>query len=78
MNDTEYPYKTTDLAAEFDIATKTVRKRAKSLGLGLDLGGRAGFRYSEADRQRLIESLRPTPPSKRPVTKTKARKRAAA
>lgn len=63
---TEYPYKTTDLAAEFDIAPKTLRKKAKSLGLGIDLEGRAGFRYSEADRQRLIESLRPTPlPAKR-------------
>lgn len=76
MND--YPYKTADLAADLDIAPKTLRKRAKALHLGIDLGGRAGFRYSEADRLRLIESLKVRPPAKQPVTKTKARKRAAA
>lgn len=58
---TEYPYKTSDLARELDVAAKTVRKRAKALGLGIDLEGRAGFRYSEQDRQRLLESLRPEP-----------------
>lgn len=58
---TEYRYTTADLAAEFGITNKTLRKRAHALGLGIDLEGRAGFRYSEADRQRLIESLRPEP-----------------
>lgn len=57
---TEYRYTTADLAAEFGITNKTLRKRAHALGLGIDLEGRAGFRYSETDRQRLIESLRPT------------------
>lgn len=59
---TEYRYTTADLAAEFGITTKTLRKKAHRLGLGIDLEGRAGFRYSEADRQRLIESLRPEAP----------------
>lgn len=58
----EYPYKTADLALEFGITKKTLRKRAHDLGLGIDLEGRAGFRYSEADRQKLIESLRPAAP----------------
>ena len=56
---TEYRYTTTDLAAEFGLTTKTIRKKAAKLGLGIDLDGRAGFRYSEADRAKLIESMRP-------------------
>lgn len=58
----EYPYTTADLAAEFGVATKTLRKKAKALGIGIDLEGRAGFRYSDEDRRRLIESLRPETP----------------
>ena len=50
---------TADLAAELGIAPKTLRKRAAALGIGIDLEGRAGFRYSAADRARLLESLRP-------------------
>lgn len=59
----EYPYTTADLAAELNCHKNTVRKRAARLGIGIDLEGRAGFRYSEADRQKLIESLRPAPPA---------------
>ena len=58
----EFKYTTAALAAEFGVTTKTLRKRAKALGIGIDLEGRAGFRYSESDRQRLIESLRPSAP----------------
>lgn len=55
-------YTTADLAGEFGLARKTVRKKAAKLGLGIDLDGRAGFRYSEDDRRRLIESMRPSAP----------------
>lgn len=55
----EYPYSTASLAADLGLATKTVRRRARSLRLGINLDGRAGFRYSEADRRKLIESMRP-------------------
>jgi hypothetical protein len=55
----EYRYATVDLAERLDIAPKTVRKKAAKLGLGIDLGGRAGFRYSEDDYRRLVESMRP-------------------
>lgn len=56
-----YEHTTASLAAEFGIDRKTLRKKAGVLGLGIDFGGRAGFRYSDDDRQRLIESLRPVP-----------------
>lgn len=70
----EYPHTTADLADELKVTRTTVRKRAKQLGIGIDLQGRAGFRYSEADRRRLIESLRPdvTPTKKRPRRRGRA------
>ena len=55
----EYPYTTGDLAGQFDVTPKTIRRRAASLGIGIDFEGRAGWRYSEADRQKLIDSMRP-------------------
>ena len=58
----EYPYTTADLAALAGFkSSKAARKRARALGLGINLEGRAGYRYSEADVARLIESMRPTP-----------------
>lgn len=69
---TEYRYTTSDLAAEFGISAKTVRKKSAKLHLGIDLEGRAGFRYSEADRVALIESMRPKAP-----TTTRRKRRAA-
>lgn len=56
---TTYPHTTADLAGELGITTKTLRKKAQVLGLGIDLGGRAGFRYSDDDRAVLLESMRP-------------------
>lgn len=57
-----YRHSTADLAAELGVARKTVRKKAGALGLGIDLDGSAGFRYSDEDRRKLIESLRPPAP----------------
>lgn len=68
----EFKYRTKDLAAELGIAEKTVRKRAAALGIGINLEGRAGFRYTEADYQRLVDALRPV------VTVKKSRRRRAA
>lgn len=57
-----YRYTTADLAAEFGMSVKTLRKKARRLGIGIDLEGRAGFRYCDEDRRRLIESMRPDAP----------------
>jgi hypothetical protein len=59
VKSSEYPYTSKHLAAEFGVEVETMRRRLRELGLGLDFGGRAGYRYSEADRASLIESLRP-------------------
>lgn len=58
----EYNLKASDLARELDVSRKTVLKRTRALGLGINLEGRAGYRFSEADRQRLFESMRPEAP----------------
>ena len=55
-------YTTADLCHEFGIRRQSLRKRATALGIGINLEGRAGFRYSEDDRQRLINSMRPDAP----------------
>lgn len=69
----EFPYTTAGLTESVGFTSrKTLLRHAKRLGLGIDLGGRAGKRYSEADRQKLIESLRPVAPT------TPKRKRRAA
>ena len=68
----EYDLTTADLAAEFGLAEKTIRKKAAKLGLGINLDGRAGYRYSNADRAKLIESMRPAP-----VVEKRRRRRAA-
>lgn len=61
----KYPYTTTDLAAELGVTPKTIRQWAAPLGLGINLDGRVGYRYSDADRQRLIDSRKPTVVKKR-------------
>lgn len=55
----EYRYTTADLMREFGLSRKTIRKRAATLGIGIDREGRAGFAYSEKDRQKFIDSMRP-------------------
>lgn len=58
MND--YTLTTADIAGRLDLERKAVRRRARALNLGINLEGRAGYRYSEADYARLVESMRPT------------------
>ena len=54
----EHPYTTTDLAAEFQVSVKTVLRWTKELDLGMKLGRRAGYRYSDKDRARIVERFR--------------------
>lgn len=50
---------TTDLAERLRCSERKVRKAAKALGIGVNLGGRAGYRYTEAEADALWDSLRP-------------------
>lgn len=50
---------TADLAGRLRCSKVKVRKAAAQLGIGVNLGGRGGYRYTEAEAQALWESLRP-------------------
>lgn len=53
---------TAEVAAEFRCSNKKVSELARSLGIGSNFGGRAGYRFSEADKAALLEALRPAAP----------------
>lgn len=63
---------TAEVAELFRCSPRKVRKMAAELGLGIDLGGRAGFRYTDADIAALEQDMRPAAP----VTVTRRRRRA--
>lgn len=57
---TSHPYSSRDLADKVGLkSAKSARKRARLLGIGIDLEGSAGYRYSEADLAKFVESMRP-------------------
>jgi hypothetical protein len=53
------------LAAIFGCSPRKIRETATALGIGLALGGRAGYRYSEADLEAIKAALTPAPPVER-------------
>lgn len=53
---------TADVAERLRCSTKTVRRRSAELGIGVNLAGQAGYRYTEADVDLLWESMRPEQP----------------
>lgn len=63
---TDFPYTTADVAKKLGCAPITVLRRAKPLGIGVDLKGRAGMRYNDRDVERLVEALRPAAPAPQP------------
>lgn len=50
------------VAAEFQCSKRTVTRTATELGIGLNIGGRAGYRFTRADIDRLRDSMRPAQP----------------
>ena len=56
---------TADVAARLRCAPKTVTRYARQHGVGIRLGGRAGWRFSEADYDRLVQALSPAAPVER-------------
>lgn len=52
---------TSDVAAKFDVHNKTITRHAARLGLGINFGGRAGYRFSDADVTQLAEALKTQP-----------------
>ena len=58
---TEFVYSTADVAAKLGCSSRTVLNRAKDAGVGINIDGRTGMRFSEADVERLVANLRPVP-----------------
>lgn len=69
----DFPYTTADVAEKLGCAPITVLRRAKPLGVGINLAGRAGMRYSDRDVEQLIEALRPVQAKKQPRKKKRSR-----
>lgn len=57
--------RTRDLAEQFGCSPWKVRTIARQLGVGMDLGGRAGFRFTPADVQKIRAALAPKPAPER-------------
>lgn len=53
---------THDVAKQFGCSRRKIRELARQLGIGYDLGGRAGFRFTPADVDRFRTALAPKPP----------------
>jgi len=52
---------TADVAIRLTCSAYKVRSLAKHLGIGINLGGRAGYRFTEAEYEALRESMRVRP-----------------
>ena len=52
---------TADVADRLRCSPKTVWRLANRHGIGMRLGGRAGWRFSEADYDRLVQAITPQP-----------------
>lgn len=55
-------YTTAEVADQLRIGARKVRKVASEYGLGINVGGTAGYRYSQADIDALWEAMRPAQP----------------
>lgn len=51
-----------EVAAEFRCSPRKVSETARKHGIGADLGGRAGWRFTEADKARLLAVMKPAKP----------------
>lgn len=56
---TEFKHRTADVAAKLGCSPTTVRNRARAAGVGINLDGRAGMRFSDRDIEQLVATLRP-------------------
>jgi transposase-like protein len=48
-----------EVAAEFRCSPRKVSEVARKHGIGADLGGRAGWRFTAADKSRLLAAMKP-------------------
>ena len=48
-----------EVAAEFRCGRQKIADTARAHGIGANLGGRAGWRFTEADKRALWEAMKP-------------------
>lgn len=65
-SESEFRYRTADVAARLGCSPTTVRNRARAAGVGINLDGRAGMRFSDRDIEQLVATLRPEPAANKP------------
>lgn len=63
-----------EVADKFRCSTRKVTDTASKYGIGANLGGRAGYRFTEADELALWEAMKPSRPE---PSMRRRRKRAA-
>lgn len=66
---------TAEVAAELRCGRAKVYALAKEHRIGINLGGRAGWRFTEADKKALREAMRPPAATPRQVRRPKRRRR---
>lgn len=71
---TEFRHRTADVAARLGCSPATVRNRARAAGVGINLDGRAGMRFSDRDVEQLVATLRPQ--AAEPAPRRRRRRRA--
>lgn len=65
---------TSEVAERLRIHPKTVARHAARLGIGMNFGGRAGYRFTEDDYQALLEAMK-VPPPPPPIRRQRRRHR---
>lgn len=55
-------FTTAEVAEQLRIGTRKVRKVAASIGAGINVGGTAGYRYTQTDVDAMWDAMRPAQP----------------
>jgi len=58
-------FTTAEVAEQLRIGVRKVRKVAASIGAGINVGGTAGYRYTQSDVDALWDAMRPAQPVER-------------
>lgn len=56
--------RTAEVASRLDLSPRKVREVAIAKGIGFNAGGRAGYRFSAADVEALVEAMKPAAPTR--------------
>lgn len=66
-----------EVAEELRCSARKVKDTARAHAIGINLGGRAGWRFTAADKRALLDAMRPVRPEE-PVKRHRKTRRSAA